>query len=146
MCCHLVGAATLLVLFGTLVISSLDAHSAASTARLAESLHVANEKLRSVALYDSLTNLPNRVLLQDRLEQAQYRASRSGKMFALMFVDLDRFKPVNDSFGHRVGDLLLKQVAARLLSGLRKEDTAARTGGDEFVILLHELVAKMKRR
>jgi diguanylate cyclase (GGDEF)-like protein len=95
--------------------------------------------LRSIALYDNLTGLPNRFLLDDRLEQAAFRASRSDRSFALMFVDLDRFKPVNDSFGHRIGDELLKSVARRLKNCIRKADTVARTGGDEFVIVLSDI-------
>jgi diguanylate cyclase (GGDEF)-like protein len=128
-----------MILVGTLVISSLDAQYAARTQKLAECLHNANQQLRHVALYDALTGLPNRLLLQDRLEQAMSRAARSGKVFALMFVDLDRLKPVNDTYGHRVGDHLLQQTAARLQSAVRKEDTVARTGGDEFVVVLSEL-------
>jgi diguanylate cyclase len=140
----LVGTVTLAVLIGTLVVSSLDAHFAAHSAKLAESLQLANQELRSVALYDSLTGLPNRMLLQDRVQQAVNRAKRSGKMFAVMFIDLDRFKPVNDEFGHRVGDLLLQQVAARFLGVTRKEDTVARVGGDEFLVLLTELANRQE--
>ena len=139
-----VGVTTLFILVGTLIISSIDAHSALHIAKLAESLHVANQELRSVALYDSLTGLPNRLLLQDRLEQAAKHGERSSKMFALMFVDLDRFKSINDNFGHRIGDLLLQQVGARFSAAIRKEDTVARTGGDEFVVVLSELSAKQE--
>jgi diguanylate cyclase (GGDEF)-like protein len=132
----LVGLATLGVLMATLVLSAVDAHFAAHTAKLADSLRSANEQLRNVALYDKLTGLPNRLLLEDRLERAAYRADRGGGIFALMFVDLDRFKPVNDRYGHGVGDGLLRSVAQRLAGALRKEDTVARTGGDEFVVVL----------
>jgi diguanylate cyclase (GGDEF)-like protein len=135
----IIGVATMSILAVTLVISAFDAHFAAHTARLADSLQVANEQLRSIALHDSLTGLPNRFLLDDRLEQARFRADRSTRSFALLFVDLDRFKPVNDSFGHRIGDELLKLVARRLKSCVRKEDTVARTGGDEFVIVLGDI-------
>lgn len=93
----------------------------------------------NLALYDSLTGLPNRMLLDDRMAQAASCAERGRKSFALMFVDLDRFKPVNDSFGHRVGDELLKAVAQRLAGCVRKSDTVARTGGDEFVVVLSEI-------
>ena len=135
----IVGIVTLVVLIGTLVVSSIDAQFAAHTAKLAESLQVANQELRTVALYDGLTGLPNRILFEDRVRQAINRAARSGRLFALMFVDLDRFKPVNDDFGHATGDMLLQQVGARLEAVTRKEDTVARMGGDEFVVLLTEL-------
>ena len=138
----IVGIVTLIVLIGTLVVSSIDAQFAAHTAKLAESLQVANQELRSVALYDGLTGLPNRMLLEDRLRQAVNRAARSGRLFAIMFIDLDRFKPVNDDFGHGVGDTLLQQVGARFEAVTRKEDTVARLGGDEFVVLLTELTSR----
>jgi diguanylate cyclase (GGDEF)-like protein len=135
----IVGLGTMSVLALTLVISAFDAHFAAHTAKLADSLQAANDQLRNIALHDKLTGLPNRFLLDDRLEQAVYRAGRNGGRFALLFVDLDRFKPVNDSFGHRIGDELLKSVAQRLKDCVRKGDTVARTGGDEFVIVLNEM-------
>jgi diguanylate cyclase (GGDEF)-like protein len=134
-----IGIATICILVLTLGISALDAHFAAHNATLANALQAANEQLRNLALYDSLTGLPNRMLLDDRMAQAATRAERGRKFFALMFVDLDRFKPVNDSFGHGVGDELLKIVAQRLNGCLRKADTVARTGGDEFVVLLSEI-------
>lgn len=121
------------------IASAFDAHFAAHTARLADSLQVANEQLRNVALYDSLTGLPNRFLLRDRLDQAVARADRNAKPFALMFLDLDRFKPVNDLSGHAVGDSLLQAVAERLARCVRKDDTVARTGGDEFVVVLSQI-------
>lgn len=135
----LVGVATLGVLAVTLIVSAVDAHFAAHSAKLADSLRAANDQLRNVALFDKLTGLPNRLLLEDRLERAAYRADRGGGMFALMFVDLDRFKPVNDRYGHAVGDGLLRSVALRLSGAVRKEDTVARTGGDEFVVVLGEI-------
>jgi diguanylate cyclase (GGDEF)-like protein len=135
----MIGLATMGILVITLVISAFDAHFAARTAKLADSLQAANEQLRGVALHDRLTGLPNRFLLDDRLEQALARAARNGKRFALMYVDLDKFKPVNDSFGHHVGDGLLMAVAQRLSDCVRKQDTVARTGGDEFVIVLSEI-------
>ncbi len=88
------------------------------------------------ALHDGLTGLPNRMLLWDRLENALNLSKRSGKALTIMMMDLDRFKEVNDTLGHHVGDSLLKQVAARLLDSLRQADTVARLGGDEFAILL----------
>jgi len=134
-----IGITTLCILAVTLGLSALDAHFAAHSAKLADSLQAANEQLRDLALYDSLTGLPNRMLLEDRMAQAASRAERGGKIFALMYVDLDRFKPVNDTFGHGVGDGLLKVVAQRLTGCVRRSDTVARTGGDEFVVVLSEI-------
>ena len=134
-----IGITTITILAITIGVSALDAHSAAQTARIADSLQSANEQLRNLALHDALTRLPNRMLLEDRMAQALSRAERSRESFALMFVDLDNFKPVNDKHGHRIGDDLLKEVAKRLTGSVRKSDTVARTGGDEFVIVLHEL-------
>lgn len=135
----IIGVLTVLILVVTLVISSLDAHFASNNARLAQSLQAANDRLRDMALYDNLTGLPNRMLLDDRMQQALLHADRVGKSFALLFVDLDRFKPVNDTYGHPVGDALLQAVAGRIGSTLRKVDMVARVGGDEFVVLLQDL-------
>lgn len=90
------------------------------------------------ANYDVLTNLPNRNLFEDRLENAVALAEREGRKLALLFIDLDGFKNVNDTYGHETGDLLLKATAERLQSHLRHSDTAARIGGDEFVIILQD--------
>lgn len=96
-------------------------------------------RVRQLAFYDALTNLPNRRLLDDRLEQAMSAHKRSGMYAALLFIDLDNFKPLNDNYGHAVGDLLLIQVAERLKGCVRAMDTVARIGGDEFVVILSEL-------
>ncbi|MEJ2608699.1 MAG: EAL domain-containing protein [Candidatus Thiodiazotropha sp.] len=99
----------------------------------------AMDRLEHQATYDALTDLPNRRLLIDRLNQAQSRCRRHNHNGAILFMDLDHFKTINDSLGHNVGDLLLKQVAKRLTRQIRDEDTASRLGGDEFIILFAEL-------
>ena len=104
-----------------------------------EGLEVANKQLRHLATHDALTSLPNRVLLDDRMSQAIAHAERAGEGFAVCVLDLDRFKLINDSMGHRAGDELLKQVARRLVNMVRSVDTVARFGGDEFVLLLGQL-------
>ena len=101
------------------------------------------EHMRHMAQYDALTHLPNRALFDDRLRRALAAAKREQKGLALMFIDLDKFKPVNDTYGHAVGDLLLQQAAQRIQDCLRESDTAARIGGDEFVILLPSIEAAM---
>lgn len=99
------------------------------------------EQVRQLAFHDSLTNLPNRRLLLDRLNQAMAASKRSGYYCALIFLDLDNFKPLNDTHGHEAGDLLLIEVARRLTSSVRQIDTVSRFGGDEFAVLLSELLA-----
>jgi len=106
--------------------------------RLIERTH-AQERIAHQATHDALTGLPNRVLFQDRLGQALVRQRRAETSIVVCFIDLDRFKSVNDTFGHGVGDELLEQAAERLRSVLRPADTIARMGGDEFVILCEEL-------
>jgi diguanylate cyclase (GGDEF)-like protein/PAS domain S-box-containing protein len=99
----------------------------------------AEEQIRNLAFYDPLTSLPNRRLLLDRLQQSLLLSERCGRRGALLFIDLDRFKTLNDTLGHDIGDLLLIEVANRLKSCLRTCDTAARLGGDEFVVMLEDL-------
>ncbi len=99
-------------------------------------LHEAQIALQRQASYDSLTGLPNRSLFNDRIAQLVAQSQRQAILFALLFVDLDHFKEVNDTLGHQVGDTLLRTVSERLLHGVRSEDTVARMGGDEFVVLL----------
>ena len=106
------------------------------TDHLEHLVHLRSEQLHKRAYYDSLTELPNRNMLYDRLSQEISRSKRERVSFALMFLDLDRFKKINDSLGHDVGDELLCAVAKRLLEKVRKEDIVARLGGDEFVVLL----------
>jgi diguanylate cyclase (GGDEF)-like protein len=96
-------------------------------------------QLERAAQYDSLTGLPNRNLLGDRLEQALARARRSRQLISLFYLDLDRFKEINDALGHAAGDALLKAFAERLNACVRETDTVARVGGDEFVILLEDV-------
>ena len=102
-------------------------------------LEAANRQLRHMATHDALTGLPNRVLLEDRLSQAIAHAARDGHSFALAVFDLDRFKVINDSFGHGTGDALLKEVASRLQGVARSIDTVVRLGGDEFVMIIDNL-------
>jgi diguanylate cyclase (GGDEF)-like protein/PAS domain S-box-containing protein len=99
----------------------------------------AEAKIQSLAYFDPLTKLPNRRLLQDRLSHAIASSNRSKNQAALLLIDLDHFKDINDSLGHHIGDLLLQQVATRLKECVRKGDTVARLGGDEFVVLMEEL-------
>lgn len=97
------------------------------------------EMILQVATHDTLTGLPNRKLLSDRLDQAVHISERSWDIFAVLFIDLDRFKIVNDTLGHRIGDLLLREVANRLTKIFRSIDTIARYGWDEFIIIVQQL-------
>ena len=106
---------------------------------MTESAEAAAAQMSHMATHDGLTGLPNRALLTDRLTQAIVRTQRSGKRVALMYLDLDHFKHINDSLGHDVGDGLLQAVAARLRENVRQSDTVCRQGGDEFVVLLAEI-------
>ena len=133
---NLVLVTSLAVLIIALLTSLLDARLEARTAVLADSLTLANQELTHLALHDMLTGLPNRTLLADRIQQAIQAVKEQGGCFALMFIDLDGFKPVNDAFGHHLGDQLLHEVGLRLREDLRSQDTLARIGGDEFVLLV----------
>ncbi len=119
------GLATLITIFIATYVSKRVAKQALS--------------LEYQALHDELTDLPNRTLFQDRLEQAIRNAQRAGNSFAIILMDLDRFKEVNDTLGHNVGDLLLKEVGRRLIETVRACDTVARLGGDEYVFILESL-------
>lgn len=116
-----------------LLLTALDAQSES------ESALQALDNATHAAGHDALTQLPNRTVLQDRLEHAIAHAKRHGKLAALLFVDLDKFKQINDTQGHAVGDLALQRVAQYLLSAVRQTDTVSRQGGDEFLILLDEV-------
>ena len=113
------------------------------TMRDATGRKAVESRMQYVATHDALTDLPNRTLIQVRMEQLIRRSERSGQLFAVMFVDLDHFKAINDSLGHDVGDQLLCLVAGRLRDILRVEDTVGRQGGDEFIVIAANLVAPM---
>ncbi len=113
-----------------LVVATIEAH------KLAEQIEAAKVQLDHLVHHDVLTGLPNRILLQDRLIQAMESACRQGRQLAVMFMDLDQFKHINDSLGHAIGDKLLQSVAQRLMDCVRHSDTISRQGGDEFVVLL----------
>ncbi len=104
-----------------------------------EALRTAQEELEKLAYYDALTNLPNRTMFQDRMEHEIQFANRNDRLMAVFFIDLDRFKHVNDSMGHAAGDQLLQEVASRLTACVRKSDTVARLGGDEFTVILADV-------
>lgn len=116
-----------------LIIASIDAQT------IAESAELANKQISHMAGHDYLTGLPNRLMLSDRMVQSIALAERHGKKVALMFLDLDHFKKINDSLGHAIGDGLLMSVAKRLQTCVRDSDTVCRQGGDEFVLLLNEV-------
>ncbi len=140
--------ATVLLLSVALCTSMLDARLQARAVRLTRDLHAtnqqlqhANAELQRLALTDPLTGVPNLTLFDDRLQHALARIERLGAKarLALLFIDLDGFKPVNDSWGHAAGDAVLRQVAQRLRMVVRESDTLARVGGDEFVVLLESV-------
>jgi diguanylate cyclase (GGDEF)-like protein/PAS domain S-box-containing protein len=121
--------------------STIDWNGPAAHAVVADvtELKLAEERLERSAHFDALTGIPNRVLLADRLRQGLVQTSRSGRLMAICYLDLDGFKPINDTWGHDAGDRLLVEMAERLKLCLRGGDTVARLGGDEFVLLLLDL-------
>jgi diguanylate cyclase (GGDEF)-like protein len=116
-----------------------EAHGLRGVLRDVTAAHVSETHIRQLALYDGLTGLPNRVLLDDLLNQALARAKRYGGRVALGFIDLDHFKQINDAFGHQAGDQVLSTLARQIRSVLREEDVLARWGGDEFIVMLPDL-------
>lgn len=131
----LVAVVTLAILTITLIISVLYSRLQIRTSTLASSLAQANRELTQLALHDNLTKLPNRLLLEDRLTQAFQKATQGEYQFAVLFMDLDGFKAINDAFGHHIGDQLLIAVTQRIQHATYATDTLARIGGDEFVFL-----------
>jgi diguanylate cyclase (GGDEF)-like protein len=124
------------LLIVTLVTAMYDAHLQSRIHSHAQRLEAANAKLQYQATHDALTDLPNRVLFMDRLGREIAHAERDGHLFAVLLLDLDRFKQINDSLGHGAGDQLLEEVARRLSGAVREVDTVARIGGDEFLLLI----------
>ena len=98
------------------------------------------ERIRRLAHHDNLTGLPNRNLLHDRSSQSLARVKRNGNRLAVLYVDLDKFKPINDQLGHKAGDIVLMEVAHRLVATIRHSDTVARVGGDEFIVVLEDVI------
>lgn len=117
-------------------INEINASLEHTVAQRTTELRIANDELTSLVSHDALTGLPNRKLLADRVQQALAAARRNGTLLALMYIDLDEFKPINDTLGHDFGDQLLKEAAQRIQTCMRESDTVARIGGDEFIVLL----------
>jgi diguanylate cyclase (GGDEF)-like protein len=114
-------------------------------ASLLEKLHAQKNKLQHQAMHDALTNLPNRSLMLDRLQVAMREVDQSGSELALLFIDLNRFKEINDTLGHHYGDMLLVEISRRLASVLRKSDMIARLGGDEFAVVISHVTEEVTR-
>ena len=134
----MVATVAIITLLVTLALSLFDNYTARKTRSLVTSLQAANKELEFLLLHDPLTRLPNRLLLEDRIGRVMARAKRKHLEFALLYIDLDQFKGVNDLLGHHIGDALIKAAATRIQTSLREMDTVARVGGDEFMILLGE--------
>ena len=130
------GVATALALAVVRFMSRIERHLAERADGLERSLRQANSDLQKIAYHDALTGLPNRLVFEDKLLAAVGRADQAKTRLAVLFIDLDGFKPINDSFGHSSGDAVLRQVGERLLRLSRSNDTMARVGGDEFLMLL----------
>ncbi|MDW5378013.1 EAL domain-containing protein [Halomonas sp. HP20-15] len=126
------------ILLLALLMAIYDGHLATKNALLAASLKEANHELQSLVTLDVLTRLPNRLFLEQRLQEVLGRSERNQQPFSVLFVNLDRFKTVNDSLGHHIGDTLIKRAAQRLADAVRNQDAAARVGGDEFMIVTGE--------
>lgn len=127
-----------MILLLALLMAIYDGHLAAKNALLAASLKEANQELQSLVMLDVLTRLPNRLFLEQRLREVLERVARTQQPFSVLFVNLDRFKTVNDALGHHVGDMLIKRAAQRLLDTVRDQDAVARVGGDEFMVVTGE--------
>lgn len=121
------------------LVAELDARNQQLQVEIAERKR-AEERVLHRATHDTLTELPNRALFMDRVESAMDRADRKGGTFGLMYLDIDGFKPINDGLGHHAGDLLLQQIALRLRAAVRRSDTVARIGGDEFAIVMEDAI------
>jgi diguanylate cyclase len=132
----------LTLLSTTSILLMYEAYLEQKTRKHSEMLERANDQLQYAATHDPLTALPNRLLLADRITQAIARCSRHRSQFALMVVDLDRFKSINESFGHVAGDEVLREISRRLQALMRKTDTLARFGGDELVMIVDEIVSQ----
>ena len=132
----LVTAAGLTLLTIGLFASALDARMHGQTFKLAESLRLANDELQRIAFHDPMTGLPNRLVFEEHLSAEVARCDRDKRRLAVLFIDLDGFKPVNDSFGHPAGDAVLRQIGQRLRGLARGADSVARIGGDEFLMML----------
>lgn len=133
---------TVPIFIAALFILWVTAWSTQYVAVLLEKLHAQKDRLKHQAMHDALTNLPNRALMLDRLRAAMLEVDQSEAELALLFIDLNRFKEINDSLGHHYGDMFLVELSKRLLKVLRKSDMVARLGGDEFAVILSHVTDK----